>query len=163
MIRTNFRRRTERALAPASVLLLSLAAAGCGGPLEGNLPPPVPASPEQMKAAIERTSAGAPKNICAAIWYARWNPPTAPGVGTATPTVSRVVTRNEARKGNVIWNACEVSQIPVPIASQRGTGVTVVDTQTLAVTATIPIKMDIATIVVRPDGTALYLVGTIRR
>jgi hypothetical protein len=62
MPRTNFRRRAgwAPALALISPLLLLAGAAGCGGPPEGNLPPPVAASPEQMKSAIERTSAGAP-------------------------------------------------------------------------------------------------------
>ena len=47
-------------------------------------------------------SSGTPKKDWTAIWYAAWNPPTAPGVGIATPTTRIVITRNEPTKGNVI-------------------------------------------------------------
>ena len=52
---------------------------------------------------------------------ASWNPPTAPGVGTATPTTSNATMRNEPVKGIVIWKATVTSQIPIAIESHKGT------------------------------------------
>jgi len=54
-------------------------------------------------------SFGTPKKAITAILYISWKPPTWPGVGIATPTTSSVVTRNEPRYPNVIWNACDVT------------------------------------------------------
>ena len=51
---------------------------------------------------------------------ASWKPPTAPGVGTATPTTSSAMIRNEPVKGIVIWKASVTSQMPAAIDSQSG-------------------------------------------
>ena len=48
------------------------------------------------KAAPTARSGGAAKNVATANSYAAWKPPIAPGVGTATPTTSTAITRNEA-------------------------------------------------------------------
>lgn len=44
-----------------AALALMLSAAGCGGPSEGNLPPPKAATPEEMKDAAASVEAGRPK------------------------------------------------------------------------------------------------------
>ena len=46
-------------------------------------------------AAPTARSLATPKNAVAPIRYASWKPPTAPGVGTATPTTSSAIIRND--------------------------------------------------------------------
>src|SRR5499427_13469 len=71
-------------------------------------------------AAPTAAPSGAPKNNVAPSRKASWNPPMAPGVGTATPITSRAIIRNVPVNGISRRKAIATDHKPVAIDSQSG-------------------------------------------
>src|SRR5436190_3716007 len=63
---------------------------------------------------------GAPKKAVAPKWNATWNPPTAPGVGTATPRTSSARSKNDPVNGTSNRKATATDQMPRQMDNHSG-------------------------------------------
>src|SRR5260221_13682724 len=71
-------------------------------------------------AAPTAAASGAPKNAVAPYRNAAWKPPTAPGVGTATPSTSSAISTNDPVNGTSSSNATATAQMPTAMQSHSG-------------------------------------------